>query len=181
MIDERPDVYIPLVFFCGLHTEPETDAYTGGHAIICSFIRQLLLRYPNPPNGAVIPVYPHEVYGIQNGDLCTLYMLFERLVRMLPCELTVCCIVDDVGCYEREGFLEGLQQVVVPILQLSLQLAGPSIPNATLKVLLTSPTATSDVCRWFPQRSILPMQSVGRGDLVTDSEDVVRELSSGMG
>ncbi len=37
--------FIPLVFFCGLHTDRSTDEHTGGRAIIQTFICQLLCQF----------------------------------------------------------------------------------------------------------------------------------------
>lgn len=173
-LSERVPRFIPLVFFCGLHTEPLQDAHTGGRALLQSFIRQLLCQYDF--NGDSIPVEPEKVDYVQQGDLSTLCTLFKRLVRMLPKGVALFCLVDGVVYYEREEFLDDLGRVLMTILQLS----GQEGMQAPVKVLLTSPTRTSVVRQPFPDDMILSMEGMVRADLVASSSRLGRELSSGI-
>lgn len=171
---ERVPRFIPLVFFCGLHTEALQDAHTGGRALIQSFIRQLLSQYDF--NGGNIPVTPEDLDDVQNGDLRSLCTLFERLVQMLPKSVALFCLVDGVVYYERDEFLEDLGRVLMSILQLSDQEGV----HAPVKVLLTSPTRTAVVRQPFPDDMILSMEGMVRADLVASSSRLGRELSSGI-
>lgn len=171
---ERVPRFIPLVFFCGLHTEPLQDAHTGGRALIQSFIRQLLCQYDF--NGGNIPVTPEDLDDVQNGDVRALCTLFERLVEMLPKSVALFCLVDGVVYYERDEFLNDLGRVLMSILQLSDQEGV----HAPVKVLLTSPTRTAVVRQPFPDDMILSMEGMVRADLVASSSRLGRELSSGI-
>lgn len=171
---ERVPRFIPLVFFCGLHTEPLQDAHTGGRALIQSFVRQLLCQYDF--NGGNIPVTPEDLDDVQNGDVRALCTLFERLVQMLPKSVALFCLVDGVVYYERDEFLDDLGRVLMSILQLSDQ-EGVHTP---VKVLLTSPTRTAVVRQPFPDDMILSMEGMVRADLVASSSRLGRELSSGI-
>lgn len=171
---ERAPRFIPLVFFCGLHTEPLSDAHTGGRALIQSFIRQLLSRYDF--DGGGIPIAPEALDDVQSGSVSALCSLFERLVRMLPNGVALFCLVDGVVYYERDEFLDDLGRVLMTILQLS----GQEGVQAPVKVLLTSPTRTAVVRQPFPDEMILSMDGMVRADLVASSSRLGRELSSGI-
>ncbi|KAI3396809.1 hypothetical protein diail_11638 [Diaporthe ilicicola] len=171
---ERVPRFIPLVFFCGLHTEPLRDAHTGGRALIQSFICQLLCQH-DFDNGS-IPISPGALQDIEQGDLGALCELFELLVHMLPNTVALFCLVDGVVYYEREEFRDDLEQVLMRVLQLSDQ-AGAHAP---VKVLLTSPTRTAVVRQPFPDELILSMEGMARADLVASSSRLGRELSSGI-
>lgn len=171
---ERAPRFVPLVFFCGLHTEPLQDTHTGGRALIQSFIRQLLFQYDF--DGGSIPMAPEELDDVQNSDLGALCSLFDRLVHMLPKSVAVFCLVDGVVYYERDEFLVDLEQVLMTILRLPDQ-EGVQAP---IKVLLTSPTRTAVVRQPFPDDLILSMEGMVRADLVASSSRLGRELSSGI-
>lgn len=180
---QAPVTYLPLVFFCGLHTSLDTDDHAGGRGIIRSFICQLLLRYPFYAEDAAIPVFLDEMTAlddVQNGDLRHLFQVFERLVCMLPWSVTVVCVVDGVGHYECGEFERDFQRVLGAILRLSTQLPARGRSRAALRVLLTSPQSTVTGLDWVPQDSIVWMSNVRPGPDIAHSEDIVRELNSVM-
>ncbi|KKY36668.1 putative short chain dehydrogenase reductase [Diaporthe ampelina] len=142
----RPDRrFIPLVFFCGLHTEllgddsngALVDARSGAHGLMRSLIYQLLGRYHGRE-----PVWlnetPQEIHAIQEGNLSALYGLFHRLVHRLPGDVAVCCLVDGAVYYERDEFLDDMESVMLPL----LQLCGQGVTRAPFKLLVTSPAST---------------------------------------
>ncbi|KAG6364191.1 hypothetical protein INS49_005789 [Diaporthe citri] len=171
---------IPLVFFCGLHTELLGDAHTGGRALVQSFIRQLLdyiKRYQlSSFNGGGIPLPSWAIPSIRAGDLSALCVLFESLVRFLPSGVALYCLVDGVAFFEGDGFLEDLTRVLEPILQLSRQRET----DASLKLLLTSPTFTLEMHRWFPLQSRLSMGGMRGGGPIANSERLEQELASAL-
>lgn len=183
--EKKPTRFIPLVFFCGLHTdrpdnanasETSGDVCIGGRGLLQSFIHQLLDAYYYP-NGLLITVTAQEMLDIENRRMAALYGLFRRLVLMLPSDFTVCCLVDGVMYYERDEFLGGMERVVPQLLQLSRASSTPG----PLKVLLTSPTHTSVVREWFAEESILSMTEMDRAGLVSDAEGLERRLASIIG
>lgn len=180
---QSPVTYLPLVFFCGLHTSLATDDHAGGRGIIRSFICQLLLRYPFYAEDAATPVFLDELNAlddVRNGNLRHLFAVFERLVCMLPWSVTVVCMVDGVGHYEYGQLERDFQLVLGAILRLSTQLPAPGRSHAALRVLLTSPQGTATGVDWVPQDSIVWMSNVRPGPDIAHSEDIVRELTSVM-
>lgn len=171
---ERVPRFIPLAFFCGLHTEPRADPHVGGRALIQSFICQLLCQFDFNSGG--IPMGPEALDEVQQGDLRALCRLFELLVHMLPNTVALFCLVDGVVYYERDEFRDDLGWVLMTILRLSDQ-AGTQSP---VKVLLTSPMRTAVVRQSFPDELILSMEGMARADLVASSSRLEREMSSGL-
>lgn len=182
----HPDRFIPLVFFCGLHAElPDDDdddsssepLSMGAQGLMRSLIRQLLVWLARH-RPVWFPMTHQEEHRIGLDDLGALYELFRRLLRALPGHITVCCLVDGVVYYERDAFVDRVQRVMVPLLQLS---ASRPRPYPLIKVLLTSPTNTSVVRHWVTEESILSMTKLGRPVLVSDEEGLERILASALG
>lgn len=210
VLASRPDRFIPLVFFCGLHTEqrdddddgaesssddsseprathsvppsaarahglPSPPLDIGAHGLIRSFIHQLITWYSHHHEPLWFVKTPQEQHAVENNDLRALYELFRSLVRSLPSRMTVCCLVDGVKYYERDEFLEDMESVMRPLLELSA-----SRPTPLIKVLLTSPKDTSDVQDWVADESILSMRELGRPSLVSDEAGLERMLASAL-
>lgn len=161
-----PGHVVPLLFFCGRHAtvadgqdpnKPPSDPSVGARGLMRSFVSQLLENY-YIPYGIGIPMIPGELDAILNGDLDALSGLFSRLVHMLPPGCTVFCLVDGVEYFEREELLDDTKRVMEPLLQLARSGATPG----PLKVLLTSPTSTSDVRDWVHDGAILSLAQNGR-------------------
>lgn len=135
---------IALVFFCGNHVERD-DRHRGPGAMICSFIAQLAKLWSfettNPEGSGNYPLSQAEAESIiKSGSLQKLCKLFGLLVRLLPEQATLFCIVEGISHYETDEFEEGLLEVLV----LLLGLARHRDMAATIKILATSPT-TSDL------------------------------------
>lgn len=177
-LSERAPRFIPLTFFCGLHTEPLLVAHTGGRGLIQSFLYQLLRHgeFHQHPSGG-IPVPKAALDDIQDGDIDTLCNLFVTLVHMLPNTVTLFCIIDGVLYYERPEFVHDMEKVLMVILQLSND-DGRGIVQAPVKVLLTSPTRTRVVRAPFPDELILSMEGMARAGLVASSSRLKRETGS---
>lgn len=169
---ERKSRFIPLTFFCGLHTEPSgIGAHTGGRAIIQSFIVELLQQFDF---GSVQEVPPLECDDkkIRMGDVDELCKLFEALIRLLPNYVVVICLIDGILYYEREEFKGDMAVVLSAILKLSAD-SSVAVP---LKVLITSPTKTAEVRKPFPDDLILSMDAMAPAGLVASSSRLGREL-----
>lgn len=183
VLKSRPDRFIPVVFFCGLHVEPPSATGTqsrpgpglnsGAHGLIRSFIHQLMdhcyFHCPVSVTGTA-----RARHGTENDDLEALYPLFRSLVCAIPNHITVCCLVDGAVYYERDEFLDDMRGVMLPL----LHLAGLDLMKGRLKVLFTSPTSTSYVRDWVAEESILSMTELGRPGLVSDEEGLERMLAS---
>ncbi|SCV58370.1 uncharacterized protein FFB14_15607 [Fusarium fujikuroi] len=160
---------IHLVFYCGLHDNCVVDEHTGGRAIIQSFICQLLCQYDFSTSISAGDVRPDLLYL---GDIHELCCLFERLVFQLPRSTLLVCLIDGIVYYEREEFKESMADVLVTILRISDQ----QKTNATVKVLVTSPTRTILVRRPFPHEFILSMESRARSVMTPSKDRLQRHL-----
>ncbi|KAK0719490.1 hypothetical protein B0H67DRAFT_551839 [Lasiosphaeris hirsuta] len=167
---DRAPRFLHLVFFCGLHTDSFTDDYTGGRAIIQSFIGQLLCQYNF--DGTLLANEVSEGL-IQLGDVGELCDLFELLVHRLP-SVVLLCLIDGIVYYEREEFEEDMELVLVTLLKLS----NEQNTRAAVKVLITSPTKTTDVRQPFPDELVLSMGAMaGAGNMAPSRGRLLRELS----
>lgn len=131
--------YISTVFFCGCHgkdDQDDDDEDVGGVAIMKSMILQLLKQH-----------HPFDLTGLEKyikldslkaGDIDQLCGLFVWLVKRLPRDLILVCIIDGAVHYEIDVFEDGLQKVIKCLLSLSRD-NTVSIP---VKVLVTSPIQT---------------------------------------
>lgn len=167
---ERNSRFVPLTFFCGLHAEQMDDTYAGGRAIIQSFIAQLLQQFEfgNPH----VPNLQMNEGKIRTGDIGELCRLFEALVRALPNFMVLLCLIDGILYYERDEFQEDMAVVLSAILKLS---ADDSVA-VSVKVLITSPTKTTEVRRPFPDDLILSMDGMAPAGLIASSSRLGREL-----
>ncbi|KAF4454437.1 hypothetical protein F53441_3064 [Fusarium austroafricanum] len=160
---------IHLVFYCGLHDNCEVDKHTGGRAIIQSFICQLLCQYDFSTSISAGDVRPELLY---RGDIDELCCLFERLVFQLPRSTLLVCLIDGIVYYERDEFKESMAHVLVTILRISQE----QKTNATVKVLVTSPTRTIEVRQPFPDELILSMESRARSVVTPSKGRLHRQL-----
>lgn len=149
-LQERSDQFIHLVFFCGLHKDPQS-----GHTLIQSLIRQLLERLNR---GLGILMSLHTLDCVQNGDLGALNLLFAHLMSLIPPSMTVCCLVDGASYYESAEVWDEVQFLLWPLFQISGQ---TSRTHADLKLLITSPRLTSHLREWFPHELTLFIASRG--------------------
>ncbi|KAJ4416163.1 hypothetical protein N0V82_006923 [Gnomoniopsis sp. IMI 355080] len=168
---ERNSRFIPLTFFCGLHTEPSgIENHTGGRAIIQSFIVELIQRFDF---GSIqMPTLQCDDNKIRMGDVDELCKLFEALIRVLPNHVVIICLIDGIMYYERDEFKNDMAVVLSAILKLS---ADRSIA-VPVKVLITSPTKTAEVRQPFPDNLILSMDAMAPAGMVASSSRLGREF-----
>lgn len=175
---ERASRFIPLTFFCGLHTDAlgggVDAAHTGGRAIIQSFIGQLLQQFDF--GSSEMPAIQLDDNSIRLGDVGELCKLFEALVRALPNYVVLFCLVDGILYYERPEFKDNMAVVLSAILKLS---ADDSV-LVPVKVLITSPTKTVEVRGPFPPDKILSMDATAPAGLIASTSRLGRELESGL-
>lgn len=169
-LSERDSRFIPLTFFCGLHAEHMSDTHTGGRAIMQSFIGQLLQQFEF--GSTQMPALQMDENKIRSGDVADLCRLFEALVRALPEFVVLVCLIDGILYYEREDFREDMAMVLSAILKLSAD-ESVAVP---LKVLITSPTKTTEVRQPFPDDLVLSMDAMAPAGLIASSSRLSREL-----
>ncbi|KAF2684959.1 hypothetical protein K458DRAFT_366444 [Lentithecium fluviatile CBS 122367] len=148
------DHFISLVFFCGKHLEPE-DEPLGATAMASSFIAQLLQQHYAD---TAFKQQDLDLESLQAGDIGVLCTMFERLVRQLPREKTLVCVIDAVDAYETEE----LEADMRTVLRCLLRLVQDRSVSPAIKVLVTSPAGTIGVHEEFgdEDESILLMESL---------------------
>ncbi|RFU34145.1 hypothetical protein B7463_g2238, partial [Scytalidium lignicola] len=167
-LQEASPRFVPLIFFCSRHVSPGD----GGRTMIKSLIAQLLWLRPFDTS----PLRQDDVASIQQGDLYQLCNLFWWLVRQLPAEATVFCLIDGIGFYEREEFIEGMEPVLSNIL---VQMADNTISTA-IKVLITNPSSTRVVREAFDEEWILSMEAMVQPGSVDSRRRLDRRLQEGL-
>lgn len=131
---------ISIVFFCGRHLN--RDIYHGGSAMIRSFISQLLFQ------SGLYPFQYDSEYSIEDleqDDIGKLCGIFTWLIRRLPGNSTVFCIIDGISLYEQR-FMQGMDTVILALVEL---VEDDYDGRASLKLLITSPQPTYKVRKVF--------------------------------
>jgi hypothetical protein len=146
--------FLPIAFFCGSHIA-EGDQGSGGRAMIKSLIAQLLSQQDFDTRLLHLSI---NTGLIQQGDIGELCTLFGWLVRGIPEDITLFCMIDGVVFYERDWFLDDMSEVLAYI----LQLVSDGTVTAAVKVLVTSPTKTHIVRQAFGDDLILSMAAMPR-------------------
>ncbi|KAJ9414689.1 hypothetical protein QL093DRAFT_2569450 [Fusarium oxysporum] len=172
LADRAPNC-LCLLFYCGLHDNFDYDEYTGGRAVIQSFICQLLCQYDFSNCISVGDVRPDLLYLDDVDELCC---LFERLVFRLPRSTLLMCLIDGVVYYEREEFMGSMADVLVTLLRISKE----QRTSANIKVLLTSPTKTMEVRRPFHDELVLCKESRARSGVASSKGRLERQLNEHM-
>jgi hypothetical protein len=129
--------YRPLVFFCGNHTF-ESDPSSGGAGLFRCLILQLLALESFSTADFLQHVDPLKV---EAGHLETLRKVFIMLLKQLPGDLTIFCIIDGVNYYENNHFEFGMR-VAIDCL---VGMAEDYDIQAAVKVLVTGVVPTKSI------------------------------------
>ncbi|EFW98949.1 hypothetical protein CMQ_4801 [Grosmannia clavigera kw1407] len=149
-----------------------------------SLIAQLLCDYQFEVGIDLLPpgLAPEQIHG---ASLDQLRALFAWLVRMLPADITLFCVIDGISFYERDEYEEPLLELLGDILGLTAE----KDLNAVLKVLVTSPWPTAVVRMGFEEEEgegkkdggeteslILPLDTISGAQVSYKLERLRREL-----
>lgn len=160
-----------LSFFCGLHTASDDDL-SGPRGLMRSLIAQLLRNYRF--HFDFVNSHDYRVL-LENHELGHLCETFRNLIYQLPAHTVVFCIVDGISLYERASLEDELEIVASMLCELSLD----SHLGCFFKLLLTSPSQSRHVKKFFPRETNI---SLPPGDCdVRDisPEDLVGSVGSG--
>ncbi|KAF9691342.1 hypothetical protein EKO04_010564 [Ascochyta lentis] len=152
---EKKGTFLSLAFFCDRHRED--DPYAGGIALVRSFIAQLLSQHPFNTVNVHHNVDLERVRKHKGTELCN---LLSWLVRQLPDNVTLLCVIDGLGYYERSMMVEEAFNAVACI---SRMMHEPGL-RATVKVLTTSPVPVRTMRQFFPEESILNLSTLSSFD-----------------
>lgn len=128
---------IVLSFFCGL----DPDAKRGPHLMLGSLIGQLVQQYKD---------FDYSVIDLLDEHIYVLCLVFIRLMRQLPSNYVVYCLVD--GVYFLDLRWERECRVAIAILE---EIVQDKRVKSTFKCLVTSPFYTELSQEGFP-RHLLP-------------------------
>jgi hypothetical protein len=145
-----------------------------------SLIAQLLCDYDYNMRTELPPHV--DSFLLEQGNIEQLSLVLVWLIRQLPWDVTLFCLVDGIVFYEREEFENPMLDAMGPI----LGLAADEYVSATVKVLVTSPWPTSTVRLAFEPEAdgdeakswVLSMQTLPQMYLSPTDERMVRELST---
>lgn len=103
----------PVVFFCGRHMG-EQDVNAGGPGLIGSLTEQLLCQQSFDTG----LLDSNTIQNALEGKLDAFCALFHSLIRHIPKETTLVCVIDGIKYYEREVYELEIGIVVVQLLDL---------------------------------------------------------------
>lgn len=93
-------------------------------------------------------------------------------MRALPNFVVLVCLINVILYYERKDLKKDMAVVLSAILKLSAD-ESVAVP---LKVLITSPTKTTEVRQPFPDDLVLSMGAMAPAGLIASSSRLSREL-----
>ncbi|KAM6524476.1 hypothetical protein FALCPG4_010088 [Fusarium falciforme] len=135
---DDPDSAVTF-FFAGLHT---SKALSGPTALMRSLITQLLLN-PNLPKPDLGFVSEAMLEGCARRDCRTPCDVFVNLIKQVPPQMHVFCIVDGITWYEQVPWVADMHCVATMFEYLAKR-TNPD-HSGLIKVLLTSPTRSISI------------------------------------
>ena len=142
---------IPIHFFCGSHTSSR-DPMKGPHGMMRSLICQILRLFSVNLDFISSRRYREQ---LQNHKLDALCDCFEKLVKQLPMDTVLFCIVDSICFFEKMEWAEDCQKVVNEL----QDVADDNTTGAVFKLLITSPLRTRHVGSTMPSQCRLSLPS----------------------
>ncbi|KAK6069776.1 hypothetical protein SCUP515_08789 [Seiridium cupressi] len=133
---ETEPEFLTIVWFCGLHIDPvEPQTAVGGRAMVASLIDQLLRCHHSDMQKVRQEI---NTAFVQQGKIRELIKLLGWLIRRLPTDITLLCIIDGVVMFEREEF----RRKALMVFSSLLTTCNDRAISSTLKVLFTSTPGT---------------------------------------
>ena len=153
--DEGPSVTIH--FFCGSHTS-STDALKGPNGVMRSLICQILRLFPVDLSFISYRRYSKQLEALHLLTLCD---CFVKLVKQLPVDTVLFCIIDSINFFEQREWTEDCRQVIHYLHDLAEEddAVGP-----VFKLLLTSSYRSKVVKDIVPPNHTIYLAPGGRND-----------------
>jgi hypothetical protein len=166
---------VVLAFFCGQHSA-STDDLAGPQGLMRSLVAFLVLSLVQ--NGFISEFEPIWIVDFEGDfdnlsfkDIC---QLFCHLIKLVPKEVRVYCIIDGISYYERENWKQNYNQMMECLDSI---IRNPDVITA-FKLLLTSPT----VSRWLtdlpPHQQVSLRNTRMRG--AVNAESYVQSIVKGI-
>ena len=154
--DKEPAVAI--YFFCGSHTSSK-DSIKGPCGMMRSLICQILRLFSVDLDFISSRRYGEQLRSLNLHTLCD---CFVKLVKRLPMDTVLVCIIDGICFFERKEWVEDCQKAIHDL----RDLADDDEIGAVFKLLVTSPLRSRHVAGTWPaqHRLLLPADDLsGRG------------------
>lgn len=147
LLNNRPRP-VSLHFFCGLHVASD-DSLRGPNGLVRSLITQLLLTQREfSLNFINSHAYRKD---LESQTLVALCHTFQQLVKQLPLDTLVLCVIDGISLYERAEWQGDLAFVVDRL----NEIVKDECLQPTFKLLMASPYTSR-----YTQRQVAPCQHV---------------------
>ncbi|RDL37692.1 uncharacterized protein BP5553_05125 [Venustampulla echinocandica] len=142
---------ISLYFFCGQHTSP-SDVLRGPNGLMRSLVTGIIIELRR--RGALsldfINSRPYRE-ALERQDALAICVTFQQLIKQLPLETPVYCIIGGISWLEKQEWLDDLYRVVDKF----QELVSDEHLRPNFKVLMTSPHRSR-----FIYRRVSPQQRV---------------------
>ena len=156
------DTASTISFFCGLHLAGHDDM-RGPQGLARSLISQLLATM-YASDLAILENDFHQQLEAHASDVAMLMELFFSLVKRLPQEFVLFCVIDGISLFEKQQY----EQETRIVFQKLSQIAQAESQGGLFKLLLTSPSSSRCAKEFFPKEStIIIPKNAGDGQLLT--------------
>jgi hypothetical protein len=159
---------IAIYFFCGSHTSSK-DSIKGPHGMMRSLICQILRLFVVELDFISSRRYREQLQSFNFRTLCD---CFGKLVKKLPAETVLFCIIDSICFFEKKEWAEDCRKVANDL----QDLADDDELGAVFKLLITSPSRSRYVGDTFPSqcRLLLPADGLSGRDGPTERQISMR-------
>lgn len=146
--DKEPAVAI--YFFCGSHTSSK-DSIKGPQGMMRSLICQILRLFSVELDFISSRRYREQLQSLNLHTLCD---CFGKLVKRLPMDTVLICIIDSICFFEKKEWAENCRKAVNDL----QDLADDDELGAVFKLLITSPSRSRYVGGTLPSQCRLLLQ-----------------------
>ena len=147
---------VSIHFFCGQHTS-WADPYTGVKGLLRSLIVQLISLFDFDLIFINKRTYRDQLRRHDTGQLCD---LFETLLRQVPIDTTIFCVVDGISLFETDHLREETDLLVYRL----RTLIEDEELNAVFKLIMTSAHMSRQVCHQLHPSDSLTIPQDHGGD-----------------
>ena len=172
---------IMLSAFCSLHLDMDSPN-SGLKQVMIALLLQLLHNFPEQSVYSMPDAKTLKGLHKESKSFSSLISTFKNILRQLPSNVTVFCIVDGLGWYE-DNYQEVEVRKVVTMLQ---ELVTQEAIMCPFKVLLTTATRLTEETRslvdddqrlWLPEDSVFEQQGWNPEDWQSSTQGLLRQAS----
>lgn len=140
---------IPLVYFCGRHTDEFRDPRANANGIVVELLAQLLTHVKENESIRrqldLASVLGNDCNAIEEEDPAALYELFRTIINQLPKGTVVFCIIDAISAYENAARRDDTYALMQQLARLSMK-----SKRVAFKCMVTYPGRSGRLGKWSP-------------------------------